>query len=270
MKQKRFESPQLKQAYRKLCNNVRKVARQEKNKTSVSKHVQEKTEAEQSSRSRTKAIRKWQTRQGVISDVTGKISDVTGKTSADEGGCIASSLQWESIRLLDYRRRSNLFQPLYTNTRQVYLSRVHSAEIDLPRVCVQGLEQITPPPIIKKTDRFSLKRWSRRWRNLKKYNSPGNNNIPEIIPDEANRLAKRIHDLCQAAQMTEEMPDEWIKSVTVTIPRKGHLSEYVVTTGVCCRKYNGERPKSVQLLLRGFSESIWHLGCFKVIWWKQS
>jgi len=63
-------------------------------------------------------------------------------------------------------------------------------------------------------------------RKLKDRKSPGVDGIPaELIKAGGEGLTQAIQKLCEIIWKEEKWPQEWTKSVLVTIPKKGDLTE---------------------------------------------
>jgi len=61
---------------------------------------------------------------------------------------------------------------------------------------------------------------------LKRNKSPGTDGITaEMIQAGGEPLARMLHGICQKIWEEERMPEEWLQSVIVTIPKKGDLKE---------------------------------------------
>jgi len=56
---------------------------------------------------------------------------------------------------------------------------------------------------------------------LKNRKSPGTDGIPgELIQAGGEVVIDHIHEICQEAWEEEKIPEEWTKSVIITIPKK--------------------------------------------------
>jgi len=63
-------------------------------------------------------------------------------------------------------------------------------------------------------------------KRLKLNKSPGTHGIvAEAIQAGGIRLAKEIHKICEKAGQEGKIPEEWKRSILVTIPKKGDLTE---------------------------------------------
>src|SRR5271163_1874304 len=63
-------------------------------------------------------------------------------------------------------------------------------------------------------------------KHLKRNKSPGNDGITsEMIKASGETLAKEIHGICNQVWRDGKVPEEWTKSVLVTIPKKGDLTK---------------------------------------------
>src|SRR6218665_711996 len=61
---------------------------------------------------------------------------------------------------------------------------------------------------------------------LKKNKSPGTDGIAgEMIQAGEERMTEEIHKLCRQAWREGKIPEEWTKTILVTIPKKGDLME---------------------------------------------
>ena len=91
---------------------------------------------------------------------------------------------------------------------------------------VQELERIYPPDAYKEGHGILLAEVEYASKRLKHGKSPGPDGVcAEVIQSGGDVLMSEIHKLCEQAWQEETIPDEWTKSVIVTLPKKGDLTD---------------------------------------------
>ena len=196
LKQRRHESESTEKEYRKLCNQVRKAARHDKDQWLLEQceDIQQ-SYAENKIRKTFRLIkdinRQWQPRQLAVKNKNGKT--LQSKEEVME--------RWTE-----------------------YCSELYKDK-DGTSPVVAELEKIAPPPQ-QGDDPILREEVVQAINKLKKRKSPGTDGIPgELIQAGGEVLIDHIHAICQKAWEQERMPEEWTKSVIITIPKKGDLRE---------------------------------------------
>ena len=88
------------------------------------------------------------------------------------------------------------------------------------------MEKISPPPRDDEKDNILYEEVEKVIKHLKKNKSSGTDGIVgEIIKSGGERLTKEIHELCKQVWREGRIPEEWTKSILVTIPKKGDLTD---------------------------------------------
>jgi len=83
---------------------------------------------------------------------------------------------------------------------------------------IAELEKIAPPPQEDPILRIEVVQAINK---LKKRKSPGTDGIPgELIQAGGEVVIDHIHAICQEAWEEEKIPEEWIKSAIITIPKR--------------------------------------------------
>jgi len=87
---------------------------------------------------------------------------------------------------------------------------------------LKELSEMTPPPSDNTDDNILWEEVMDAVRRLKRNKSPGNGGITaEMIKAGGEKLLGKIHSLCNQAWVECHVPEEWLKSVLVPIPKKG-------------------------------------------------
>ena len=197
MKQRRQESTEKEKEYKRMCNLVRKAARTDKEEW-IQKRCQDIEELAGGNRSREayKLIKQinrvWKPKQSAIKDKNGKM------------------LQDKA----DIRKR-------WTE----YCSGLYTDDGNSDAV-VKELDQISPPPNEDELQDILLEEVAAAVKRLKKGKSPGIDEIAgEVIQAGGEKVIEEIHSICKQVWHEGRTPEEWTKSVIVTIPKKGDLAE---------------------------------------------
>lgn len=91
---------------------------------------------------------------------------------------------------------------------------------------LEELDKISPPPRDDEEDNILLEEVERAIKHLKNNKSPGSDGIiGEMIKAGGENLAIEIHELCRQIWKEGKIPEEWTKSLLVTLPKKGNLTE---------------------------------------------
>lgn len=198
VKAKTQESDAMKAKYKKLCNSVRTSSRKDKQKW-LDKQCSdiEKYMGEYKTKEVFKLVkninRKWQPKQAAIKDKEGKILMDREKTK---------------------QRWTEYCSDLYKNTDPEN------------RELLEELEMISPPPKDDENDNILYEEVEEAIKHLKRNKSPGVDGIRgEMIKAGGKELVKEIHEICKQVWREGKIPEEWTKSVLVTIPKKGDLME---------------------------------------------
>lgn len=197
MRQKRNESDEMETKYRKLCNEVRKSARQDKD-TWLLEQCRSIEKGMNTSKSREaykliKTItRKWQPRQSMVKDRNGKMLQ-----------------DKDAVR----KRWTEYCSELYTDSEP-------------GSSVVEELELISPPLTNDKDDSILYEEVERAIKRLKNNKSAGSDGITgEMINVDSEKLTEELHRLCNEVWKEERIPGEWTRAVLVTIPKKGDQAE---------------------------------------------
>lgn len=192
------ESEQAKAEYRKICNVVRTSARRDKQNW-LEKQCEdiEQYAGEYKTREVFKMIKsisgKWHPRQTAIRDKHGNIL-----------------MDREKIK----DRWTEYCRELYSETEQTN------------RKLLEELRVITPPTEDDANDGILYEEVERAVKHLKKNKSPGTDGITaEMIQGGGEDMTKAIHEICKQVWREGTIPEEWTKSVLVTIPKKGDLTQ---------------------------------------------
>jgi len=79
-----------------------------------------------------------------------------------------------------------------------------------------------PPPSDNTDDSILWEEVTDAVRRLKRNKSPGNDGITaEMIKAGGEKLLEKIHSLCNQAWVECHVPEKWLKSVLVSIPKIG-------------------------------------------------
>ena len=197
MKQRRQTSAEREKEYRQLCNVVRKAARADKEEWLQGKCRDiEKFAGDNRGREAYKLIkqinRSWKPKQSAIKDKNGKMLQ-----------------EEEEVK----KRWTEYCSGLYTG----------SGNSD---TVIAELDQIAPPPNDDETHDILYEEVEAAVKRLKKNKSPGIDNITgEMIQAGGDRVAEEIHGICNQIWQEGRVPEEWAKSVIITIPKKGDLAE---------------------------------------------
>ena len=195
MKQTRSQSEQKMKEYRKKCNEVRKAARCDKEEWLRTQCREIERNAKGHKTREVYRIvkmlnRKWQPRRVAIKDKNGLM--LQGKEDIKQ-------------RWTEY-------------CRDLYQDKEDSAE--------DGLQQLAPPATDDENDTIMYEEVEAAIQKLKSQKSPGEDGIPgELIQAGGQVLTKEIHYLCNRIWAEGSIPEEWTRSVLITIPKKGDLSE---------------------------------------------
>jgi hypothetical protein len=191
----RDDSDMAESRYKEKCNEVRKAARADKARwlEDQCKDI-ERYYGECKTRQVYKMIRyinrKWQPRQRAVRDENGKV--------------------------------------LMNNTEIVqrwtrYCSELYKEQLDqnTTEILIKELKEISPPCRDNNND-ILKEEVERAVRRLKNNKSPGIDNITgEMIKNGGEMVVKEIHELCNMAWKEGKAPDEFKKSVLVTLHKKG-------------------------------------------------
>lgn len=197
MKQRRQESAEREKEYRQLCNVVRTAARLDKEEWLQEKCRDiEKLAGENRGREAYKLIkqinRSWKSKQSAIKDKNGKMLQ-----------------EKEEVK----KRWTEYCSGLYTD----------SGNSD---TVIAELDQISPPPNDDETHSILYEEVEAAVKRLKKNKSPGIDDITgEMIQAGGDRVTEEIHEICKQIWQEGRVPEEWAKSVIITIPKKGDLAE---------------------------------------------
>jgi hypothetical protein len=94
---------------------------------------------------------------------------------------------------------------------------------------VKQIEVHTAEPLVSGPSRLEVEI---AFTNLKKYKSPGSDQIPaEFIQAEGEILLSEIHKLINSVWNKEELPDKWKESINVAVHKKGDKTD--------CNNYRG-------------------------------
>jgi hypothetical protein len=197
MKQRRQESAKREKEYRQLCNVVRKAARMDKEEwlRGQCRDI-EKFADDNRGREAYKLInqinRSWKPKQSAIKDKNGKMLQ-----------------DKEEVK----KRWTEYCSGLYTD----------SGNSD---TVIAELDRISPPPNDDETHTILYEEIEAAVKRLKKNKSPGSDDITgEMIQAGGDRVAREIHEICNQIWHEGRVPEEWAKSVIITIPKKGDLAE---------------------------------------------
>jgi hypothetical protein len=197
MKQRRQESTKREKEYRQLCNMVRKAARSDKEEW-LQKKCQdiERFTGDNRGREAYKLIkqlnRTWKPTQSAIKDKNGKMLQ-----------------EKEDVK----KRWTEYCSGLYSD----------SGNSD---TLLAELYQISPPPNNDVMDDILYEEVEAATKRLKKHKSPGSDGITgEMIQAGGEKLAAEIHVICNEIWKQKRIPEEWAKSVIITIPKKGDLAD---------------------------------------------
>jgi len=197
MKQRRQGSVDREKEYKAMCNVVRKAARADKEMwlQRQCKDI-ERFAGDQRSREAYKLIkqinRSWKPKQSAIKDKNGKMLQ-----------------DKEEVK----KRWTEYCSGLYTD----------SGNSD---TVVAELDQISPPPNDDGMHDILHEEVEAAVRRLKKHKSPGIDDITgEMIQAGGEAATKELHGICNQIWQEERVPEEWAKSVIITIPKKGDLAE---------------------------------------------
>jgi hypothetical protein len=197
MRLKAKESEQATQEYKKLCNVVRSSARKDKENWLQKQCCDiEKYAGEYKTREVFKLIktinRKWQPKQTAI-------RDKYGNTLMDK----------EKIK----ERWTEYCSELYSET-----------EVTNKKL-LEELREITPPAEDDEKDDILYEEVERAVNQLKKNKSPGTDGITgEMIKAGGRDMIRTIQGICNQVWQEGTVPEEWTKSILVTIPKKGDLT----------------------------------------------
>jgi len=197
MKQRRLESADREKEYRQHCNMVRTAARSDKEKWLQEKCQDiEKLAGDNRSREAYKLIkqinRSWKPKQSAIKDKNGKMLQ-----------------EKEEVK----KRWTEYCSGLYTN----------SGNSD---TVIAELDQISPPPNDDEMHDILHEEVEAAVKRLKKNKSPGIDDITgEMIQAGGDRVTDELHEICNQIWQEGRVPEEWAKSVIITIPKKGDLAE---------------------------------------------
>ena len=197
LKQRRQESTEKEEEYKMMCNVVRKAARTDKEEW-IQRRCQdiEKLAGGNRSREAYKLInqisRTWKPKQSAIKDKNGKM------------------LQEKA----DVKKRwTEYCSGLYTD----------GGNSDF---VVKELDQIAPPPNEDELQDILYEEVAAAVKKLKKGKSPGIDDIAgEVVQAGGEKVTEEIHLICKQIWQEGRVPEEWTKSVIVTIPKKGDLAE---------------------------------------------
>jgi hypothetical protein len=116
---------------------------------------------------------------------------------------------------------------LLTNPREIkqrwfeYGSALYNHKPDIdPLVCVRSTpsECDNEPPILRSEIESAINR-------LKADKSPGTDEIPgELLKHGGDSIIDQYHCICNNIWQKESIPEEWTKSIIVTMPKKGDIS----------------------------------------------
>ena len=197
MKQRRLESADREKEYRQHCNVVRTAARSDKEKWLQEKCRDiEKLAGDNRSREAYKLIkqinRSWKPKQSAIKDKNGKMLQEKKEVK---------------------KRWTEYCSGLYTD----------SGNSD---TVIAELDQISPPPNDDEMHDILHEEVEAAVKRLKKNKSPGIDDITgEMIQAGGDRVTDELHEICNQIWQEGRVPEEWAKSVIITIPKKGDLAE---------------------------------------------
>ena len=195
---------QIKQAeevatkYKKLCNEVRTSARKDKQvwldkQCSNIDQCMEQNRTKESYKIAKQISRKWQPKQNAIKDKQGKILMDKEETKA----------RWTE-----------------------YCSELYCSTGRDNKDLLSELEKISPPPKDDENDNILYEEVEAAVKYLKKNKSPGADGVwGEALQAGGKELWGKIHELCMQIWREKRIPEEWTKSVLVTIPKKGDLTD---------------------------------------------
>ena len=198
-KLKRDESKEADTRYKKSCNDVKAAVREDKKRwinaqcDNIEKYYGEFKirEAYQLVRG---LNRKWQPKLSIIRDKNGKT--LMGK---------------EEINA----RWTEYCSELYSET-----------DIIGAEDYIKELERIAPPPHDDVGDNILRHEVETAIQKLKRNKSPGEDGITaEMVKAGGDVLVQEIHSLCKQAWEEGRVPNEWLKSVLIPIPKKGNVTE---------------------------------------------
>jgi hypothetical protein len=91
---------------------------------------------------------------------------------------------------------------------------------------VAELDQISPPPKDDEMHDILYEEVEAAVKRLKKHKSPGIDDITgEMIQAGGEVVTEELHGICNQIWQGGKVPDDWAKSVIITIPKKGDLAE---------------------------------------------
>lgn len=194
-KNNRLQSAEKMNAYRKLCNVVRKAARDDKKRWLEQKCREIERSAQEKKTRQTYLLikdinRKWEPKQRFVKDRDGQLLHTSEETKA---------------RWTEYCRE------LYMMTE------------DYDASVVTELENIAPSDD-DRNDALLRCEVETAIQKLKPHKAPGTDGITaEILQAGGEELVDEMFSICNQAWIEEIVPEEWTKSVIVTLPKKGDL-----------------------------------------------
>ena len=197
LKQRRQETSEKEKEYKRMCNVVRKAARTDKEEW-IQRRCQDIEELAGGNRSReaykliNQINRAWKPKQSAIKDKNGKMLQDKAEVK---------------------KRWTEYCSGLYTDGGN-------------NEAVVNELDKISPPPNEDEQQDILYEEVAAAVKRLKKGKSPGIDSIAgEVIQAGGEKVTEEIHSICNQIWQEGRVPEEWTKSVIVTIPKKGDLAD---------------------------------------------
>ncbi len=137
-----------------------------------------------------------------------------------------------------------------------YCEELFNGKIDC-KDRVKQLEDISPPSEEDRDNdsKILYEEVLRAVKKMKNHKSPGADGITaEMIKAGGEKLTKEIHRVCNQIWNSEVMPEEWTRSVIVTIPKKGDLQECTNYRTIALASHTGKIMMNI--LLERFQAQI--------------
>ena len=135
--------------------------------------------------------------------------------------------KWEPKQRLIKDKQGNLLQTNEDILKRwtEYCSDLYKQE-EAENAVVQELERISPPAAYGEDHGILLAEVEYALKRLKQGKRPEPDGVfAEVLQSGGDVLMSEIHKLCEQAWQEETIPEEWTKSVIVTLPKKSDLAD---------------------------------------------
>ena len=102
----------------------------------------------------------------------------------------------------------------------------HCAIISLPLILPVVTHQSLELTTVVSRPYFTLKLYVAAVKKLKAGKAPGTDEIPgELLKHGGDRIIDQLHHICNDIWTKETIPDDWTKSIILTMPKKGDITK---------------------------------------------